>query len=131
MKKIEFEKVKDLMIKKYKAAVIGKQQFKDAVFGRNRSDIADDILNLTEGVISSENTVFYIINKVDVINRNCKCLDSGMYASGQTVPLPLSGFMPYIVFAVELSDDRKYMVNYAKWGSFADNISEELNIAEK
>ena len=54
-----------------------------------------------------------------------------MYLSGQTIPMPLSGFMPYILFVAELSDDKKYMINYAKWGSFADNIFDELHTLEK
>ena len=38
--------------------------------------------------------------------------------------------MPYIVFVAELSDDKQQMINYAKWGSFGDNLFEELHELE-
>lgn len=131
MRNLPFNKVNELMLKKYKANVINKQQFKNAIYGTNRKDLDDNISNLTEGIINSENAVFYLVNDVDTINKNCKWVYPQMYLSGQTIPMPLSGFMPYILFVAELSDDKKYMINYAKWGSFADNIFDELHTLEK
>lgn len=125
--KINFKKVNDLLITKYKAQIITKQQFKHAVYGFNREDIDDDISTLSEGLITNVNAVFYLINDTTVLNENCKCINPQMYPSGQTIPAPLSGFMPYILFIAELSEDKTEMVNYAKWGSFADNIFDELH----
>ena len=35
--------------------------------------------------------------------------------------------MPYILFIAELSNDKQYVVNYAKWGSFSDTLFDELH----
>ena len=129
--KIDFKKVNNLLTTKYKAKIITKQQFKNAVYGFNREDIDDDISALSEGIITSENAVFYLINDTTVLNENCKCVDPQMYPSGQTIPAPLSGFMPYILFIAELSEDKSEIINYAKWGSFADNIFDELYTLKK
>ena len=126
MMQINFKKVNDFLTAKYKAKIITKQQFKNAVYGFNREDLDDNISSLSEGVITSENAVFYLINDVTVLNANCKCVAPQIYPSGQTIPAPLSGFMPYIVFVAELSDDKKQIINYAKWGSFGDSLFEEL-----
>lgn len=131
MAKISFKKVNDLLIIKYKAKIITKQQFKDAVYGFNRIDIDDDISILSEGIIPSENSMFYLINDVSVLNENCKCINPQMCPSGQTIPSPLSGFMPYILIVAELSEDKTEVIRYAKWGSFADNIFDELYALEK
>ena len=72
MRNLPFNKVNELMLKKYKANVINKQQFKNAIYGTNRKDLDDNISNLTEGIINSENAVFYLVNDVDTINKNCK-----------------------------------------------------------
>lgn len=131
MMKINFKKVNNLLTTKYKATIITKQQFKNAVYGFNREDIDDDISTLSEGIITNENAVFYLINDAIVLNENCKCVDPQMYSSGQTIPAPLSGFMPYILFIAELSEDKSEMINYAKWGSFSDNIFDELYTLKK
>ncbi len=129
--KINFKKVNDLLISKYKAKIITKQQFKNAVYGLGREDIDDSISTLSEGLITSENVVLYLINDATVLNENCKCVDPQMYSLGEITPLPLSGFMPYILFIAELSKDKSEMINYAKWGSFADNIYDELYTLKK
>jgi hypothetical protein len=126
MNKISMKKLNNLLLNKYKAEVISKQQFKNAIYGFNREDISDDISILSEGIITNENAVYYLIKDTTVLNNNCKCVNPQMYPSGQTIPAPLSGFMPYIVFVAELSEDKQYMVNYARWGSFGDNLFEEL-----
>lgn len=126
MRKINFEKANNLLITKYKATIITIQQFKEAVYGFNRDDLSDDVSTLSEGMINNENAVFYLINDVTVLNDNCTCVDPQMYPSGKTLPLPLSGFMPYILFIAELSEDKSTIINYAKWGSFSDNIFDEL-----
>lgn len=132
MNKISTKELNNLLLGKYNAEVISKQQFKNAIYGLNRDDISDDISTLTEGIIDSENVIFYLINEISVINDNCKCISSQIFSSGKTIPMPLSGFMPYIVFVAELSDDKQQVTNYAKWGSFADNIFDELQtICEK
>lgn len=126
--KITFEKFDNLMKNKYKAKEISKKSFKDSIYGPARDDIDDNIETLSEGLICSENAIFYLINDIEVINKNCKCIDPSMFFSnGEVLPLPLSEYMPYIVLVAELSKDNKYMTNYAKWGSFSDNIIEELN----
>lgn len=131
-KQISTKKLNNLLLGKYHAEIISKQQFKNAIYGLNRDDISDDISTLTEGIIDSENVIFYLINKIEIINKFCKCLSSQMCPSGKTLPVPLSGFMPYIVFVAELSDDKQQVINYAKWGFFADNIFDELQtICEK
>lgn len=129
MMRIDFTKLNNLLLNKYQAEVISKQQFKDAIYGPNRPDLDDDTYTLTEGIIDSENVVFYLINKVKIINKYCNCIDS-TYPIDKTLPFPSSGFMPYIVFVAELSDDKQQMVNYAKWGSFGDNLFEELHELE-
>ena len=126
MMRIDFTKVNDLLTTKYKATIITKQQFKDAVYGFNRDDIDNSISTLSEGIITNENAVFYLINDTEVLNKYCKCINPQMYPSGKIMPAPLSGFMPYILFIAELSEDKSEMINYAKWGSFADNIFDEL-----
>ena len=131
MMNIDFKKVNDLLTTKYKATIITKQQFKDAVYGFNREDIDDDISTLSEGIITNENAIFYLINDIEVLNKNCQCINPQMYPLGKTMPAPLSGFMPYILFIAELSEDKSEMINYAKWGSFADNIFDELYTLKK
>lgn len=123
--KINFKKVNDLLLNKYQASIISKQQFKDAIYGPNRTDLDDDICCLTEGIIDSENAIFYLINKVKILNKYCKCVNPA-YTGEITEITPLTEFFPYIVFVAELSEDKTEMVNYAKWGSFADNIFDEL-----
>ena len=125
MIKIKFEELNNLMISKYEATIIDMQHFKAAIYGPNRIDLDDDICLLTEGIIDSENVVFYLINKVEIINKYCKCIDP-TYPAENVYPLPLSGFMPYIVLVVELNTDKNKVVNYAKWGSFGDNLLEEI-----
>ena len=129
MIKISIKKLNNLLLKKYQAEIISKQQFKDAIYGPNRIDLDNDTYTLTEGIIDSENVVFYLINKVKIINKYCNCIDS-TYPIDKTLPFPSSGFMPYIVFVAELSDDKQQMINYAKWGSFGDNLFEELHELE-
>ena len=129
MNKISMKKLNNLLLGKYQAEIISKQQFKDAIYGSNRSDLDDDTYSLTEGIIDSENVVFYLINKVEVINKYCQCINSS-YPKNITETTPLTEFMPYIVFVAELSDDKQEMVNYAKWGSFGDNLFEELHNLE-
>lgn len=124
--KLKFEQVNELMMTKYKAIVITKQKFKDLLYGSNRIDLSDDISELTEGIIKTENSLFYLINDVEVLNNNCQCINPSMFPSGKVMPAPLSMFYPYILFVVEKSKDGKYVVDYAKWGSFADNIFSEL-----
>ena len=131
MMKIDFTNVNDLLTTKYKATIITKQQFKDAVYGFNREDIDNSISTLSEGIITNENAVFYLINDTEVLNKNCKCINPQMCPSGKTTPAPLSGFMPYILFIAELSEDKSEMINYAKWASFADNIFDELYTLKK
>lgn len=126
-KQISIKKLNNLLLGKYHAEVISKQQFKNAIYGLNRDDISDDISTLTEGVIDSENVIFYLINKVEIINKYCKCINYS-YPRDFTDTTPLTEFMPYIVFVAELSDDKQQVINYAKWGSFADNIFDELQI---
>ena len=129
MNKILMKKLNNLLLKKYQAEIISKQQFKDAIYGPNRTDLDNDTYTLTEGIIDSENVVFYLINKVEVINKYCKCINLS-YPKTITNTTPLTEFMPYIVFVAELSDDKQQMVNYAKWGSFGDNLFEELHELE-
>ncbi|MBO7527816.1 MAG: hypothetical protein J6T74_08025 [Clostridia bacterium] len=124
--KLNFKTLNKLMISKYKATTISKQQFKDMLYGLNRTDLSDNISELTEGIIKTENTVFYMINDVKVLNDNCKCLNPKMFPNGKVLAAPLSMFYPYILFVVEKSEDGKNVINYAKWGSFADNIFDEL-----
>ena len=126
MIEIDVKKVKQLLTKKYKAEEISKAKFKELLYGK-ASNVGDKISDLTEGIIKSENALFYLINDVEVLNENCKCVDKNMYPSGKVLPLPLSMFYPYILFVACLSDDGKKMVNYAKWGSFSDNIFESLD----
>ena len=126
-KNFNFDDVKKLMLNNYKAEVIDKTKFKELLYGFNRRDIGDDIGELTEGIIKSENAVYYLINDIDVINKNCKCIDPNMYSTGKVLPLPLSMFYPYILFVVELSEDGKDVLNYAKWGSFSDNFLENIS----
>ena len=126
MNKILIKKLNNLLLNKYQANIISKQQFKDAIYGSNRTDLDDDTFSLTEGIIDSENVLFYLINKVDIINKYCKCINDA-YPKDITDTTPLSEFMPYIVFVAELSDDKQYMVNYAKWGSFGDTLFDELD----
>ena len=123
----KFNQVNELFMNKYKATIITKQQFKDLLYGENRTDIGDDISELTEGIIKTDNTVFYLINDIEILNKNCQCIDPNMFPSGKVLPSPLSMFYPYILFVVEKSKDNKDIINYAKWGSFADNIFSELN----
>ena len=130
MNKISIQKINDLLLKKYKATIITKQQFKESIYGLNRTDLDDDIISLSEGLIKSENCIFYLINNVEIINKYCKCLDKHSYPCKKTIPLPSSCFMPYIVIVAELSDDKEYVVDYAKWGSFKDTLFEELNELE-
>ena len=125
MNKISMKKLNNLLLNKYEAEVISKQQFKDAIYGPNRTELDNDTYTLTEGIIDSENVIFYLINKVSIINKYCKCVDSS-YPNDITDTTPLTEFMPYIVFVAELSEDKQYMVNYARWGSFGDNLFEEL-----
>lgn len=126
MIEIELKKVEELLAKKYKAEKISKAKFKELLYGPT-SNVGDNISDLTEGIIKSENALFYLINDVEILNENCKCIDKSMYPSGKVLPLPLSMFYPYILFVVGLSDDGKNVVNYAKWGSFSDNIFESLD----
>ena len=125
--KLDFKKVNELLLTKYKAIIITKQQFKDMLYGQNRTDISDNISELTEGIIKTENSVFYLINDVQVLNDNCKCLDPNMFTNKKVMPAPLSMFYPYILFIIEKSQDGKYVLDYAKWGSFADNIFDSLD----
>lgn len=129
MIKISIKKLNNLLLDKYQAEVISKQQFKDAIYGPNRTDLDNNTYTLTEGIIDSENVVFYLINKVSIINKYCKCIDSS-YPNDITDTTPLTEFMPYIVFVAELSDDKQQIINYAKWGSFGDNLFEELHKLE-
>ena len=131
MTRIEFEKFNQLMVNKYKAKVIDKQQFKEAIYGLNRTDLEDDVYILTEGIIDSENVIFYLINDVEVLNANCKCVDPHMYPAGITDTTPLLEFMPYIVIVAEKSGNGKHITNFAKWGSFADNIFEQVGKLQK
>ena len=62
MNKISIKKLNNLLLNKYQAEVISKQQFKDAIYGPNRTDLDNDTYTLTEGIIDSENVVFYLIN---------------------------------------------------------------------
>jgi len=62
MTRIDFTKVNDLLTTKYNATIITKQQFKDAVYGFNREDIDNSISTFSEGIITNENAVFYLIN---------------------------------------------------------------------
>lgn len=124
--KLKFNEVNNLMLDKYKATIITKQKFKDLLYGDNRTDLSDDIFELTEGIISTDNSVFYLINNVEVLNSNCKCVNPDMFPSGKVMPAPLSMFYPYILFVVEKSKDGIEVIEYAKWGSFSDNIFEEL-----
>ena len=57
-KQISTKKLNNLLLGKYHAEVISKQQFKNAIYGLNRDDISDDISTLTEGIIDSENVIF-------------------------------------------------------------------------
>ncbi len=123
---LKFEQVNNLMVTKYKATIITKQKFKELLYGSNRIDLSDDINELTEGIIKTDNSVFYLINDVNVINENCQCINPNMFPSGKVMPAPLSMFYPYILFVVEKSKDGKDVVDYAKWGSFSDNIFSEL-----
>ncbi len=125
MNKIDFRKLNNLLLNVYKAKIIDKKQFKAAIYGPGRDDVSDDIYELTERIICGEDVVFYLINDAEVLNKTCKCVNGLDYPSGETIPFPLSGFMPYIVLVVELSDDNQNVVNYAKWGSFSDNIFEQ------
>ena len=130
MNKISIQKLNNLMLNKYKAEIIKKQQFKSAIYGPNRIDLDDDIYTLTENIIDSENVVIYLINKVEILNKYCSCIDSS-YPKEITDTTPLTEFMPYVVFVAQLSNDNEYMINYAKWGSFGDTIFEELDILSK
>ena len=121
-----FDQLNKIMLEKYKAKTISKKEFKEILYGKNRIDISDDITELTEGIIKSENTVIYLINDVDVLNKNCHCIDKNMFPSGKVLPLNLSGFLPCILFVAELSKEKESVINYAKWGSFADNVIETL-----
>ncbi len=125
MNKVSIKKINNLLLNKYQAEIISKQQFKDAIYGSNRTDLDDDTYSLTEGIINSENVIFYLINKVKIINQYCKCINP-LFPKDTTDTTPLTEFMPYIVFVAELSDDKQQMVNYAKWGSFGDNLLEEI-----
>ena len=71
---LNFDQVNELMIKKYKATIITKQKFKDLLYGINRTDLSDNIVELTEGIIKTDNSVFYLINDVEVLNNNCLLL---------------------------------------------------------
>lgn len=129
--KISYSKFKELMISKYKAEIITKKQFKEAIYGPNRDDIDDDVYTLTENIIDSENVVFYLINKVEIINKYCKCVNTQMFPGGQIMPLPTSRFMPYITLVAELDTNRENVIDYAKWGSYADNLFSEIDSLEK
>ena len=96
------------------------------MYGKNRVDLSDNIAELTEGLIKTDNAVFYLIDDVEVINNNCCCLNPKMFLSGKVLPAPLSMFYPYILVVVEKSKDGKSVIDYAKWGSFSDNIFSEL-----
>lgn len=123
---LKFEQVNELIMKKYKASVVTKNKFKDLLYGENRVDLSDNIDELTEGLIKTDNAVFYLIDDVEVINNNCRCLNPKMFPSGKVLPAPLSMFYPYILVVVEKSKDGKSVIDYAKWGSFSDNIFSEL-----
>ena len=56
-KQISTKKLNNLLLGKYHAEIISKQQFKNAIYGLNRDDISDDISTLTEGIIDSENVL--------------------------------------------------------------------------
>lgn len=43
MNKILMKKLNNLLLKKYQAEIISKQQFKDAIYGSNRADLDDDV----------------------------------------------------------------------------------------
>lgn len=122
-------------MKVIKQKKIDKKKFKELIYGFNRNDLSDDIEDLTEGLIESENTLFYLISDVDVINKNCRCINPAMYPQGKVLPLPLSMFYPYIIVACELTTSGTSIQKYAKWGSFDDNLdkifSEKDNMPER
>ena len=125
MQDIEFSALDKLMKEKYKATLTDKFRFRDILYGEGRQDLSS-VFDMTEGIIQSENAVFYLINDVSVINENCKCIAPDIYSTGKVTPVALSGFLPFILFVAELNTDGNKVVSYARWGSFADNIFEEI-----
>ena len=128
--KIDFSKFNELLTTKYKAKIITKEQFSDAVYGQNDEDTDYDIETLTEGIISNENVVIYAINNISVLNKYCKCLDPNMYYPSEEARLiPLPQFLPYILLAAELSDDKTEVISdYAVWTNLsARSIFEDLD----
>lgn len=125
MNNFEFLPLDKLLKEKYKASVIDKWTFRDILYGKGRNDYVS-VSEMTEDIIQTENAVFYLINDVDVINKNCICLYSYMYPNEEHLPTTSSGFCPFILFVVGLSEDGTHVEDYARWGSFGDNIFDEM-----
>jgi hypothetical protein len=113
-KPFSFIAINQLLLEKYKAKIISKLQFRDSLIGPDRDDFGEDISELTEGIIHSDNVVFYLIDDVEVINENCKRLYGYMHPSGKVLAYPTVAFYSYILFVVEISEDGRSVVEYAR-----------------
>ena len=125
MKKIIFKNLESLLNNKYKAVEIDKKKFVELLMG----DMAEEDTNideLTEGCISETNesaVKYYLINDVDVLNSNCKCIPSGFTNIDQYFGYTV---FPYILVALGLSTDLKLVNEYYVMSSFEHNIFNEM-----
>ncbi|MDR2266036.1 MAG: hypothetical protein LBE09_00425 [Christensenellaceae bacterium] len=124
-KPFDYHSINKLLLGKYKAEVIDKLRFRDLLYGVNRTDIGEEVSELTEGLIETDNSIFYLINDVEVLNANCVCVPPEAYPNGK-VFTGIQVMLPYILFVIELSNDKGKVINYGKWGSFGDNLFKEM-----
>ncbi len=124
MSSFEFQPFDKLLKEKYKAKVIDKQIFRDILYEGHSEALS--VSEMTEGIVQTEKAVFYLISNLEVINKNFSCLYPDMYPDGKVPPLTSYGFCSFVLFVAGLSEDGNYVESYARWGSFADNIFDEM-----
>lgn len=124
MSSFEFQPFDKLLKEKYKAKVIDKQIFRDILYEGHSEALS--VSEMTEGIVQTEKAVFYLISNLEVINKNFSCLYPDMYPDGKVPPLTLGEFCSFVLFAAGLSEDGIYVESYGRWGTFADNIFNEM-----
>lgn len=125
MTKFNANKFINILLTKYKAKEINRKKFALLLTGREL-DCNLSNSELMENCIDDEikNIKYYLINDIDVLNKNCKCVPSSFSSIDKYMPYTT---YPYILVALGISEDNILVEDYYIMSSFEHDIFKEIH----
>ena len=122
--KVDAEKFINLLLSKYKAKEIDRKKFATLLIGcESHADESNSALFVNGVVNEITNVKYFLINNIEVINENCKCIFSEDDGIEQ---YKLYAIYPYILVAFSIDQDNLIEKGYIM-SSFRHNIFDEMS----